>query len=157
MANRAPGGPLAMVSPANTWPGLTQKTNVPGEPTKYYPNGTRNYARVVAPDNFQGPALALLAKQLGVKSVFILNDKQAYGAGVAFYFQEAAKKMGIHTAVETNGFYGDRLSDTELDAIDLVLLGIKTWDPARHLALTGKEIGPTLEFARRLAARRFPH
>lgn len=68
----------------------------------------------------------------------------------------AAKKMGIHTAVETNGFYGDRLSDAELDTIDLVLLGIKTWDPARHLALTGKEIGPTLEFARRLAARSQP-
>jgi len=95
VANRAPGGPLAMVSPANTWPGLTQKTQVPGEPDKYYPGGSRNYARVVAPDNFQGPALALLAQQLGVKSVFILNDKQAYGAGVAFYFQEAAKKLGI--------------------------------------------------------------
>jgi pyruvate formate lyase activating enzyme len=48
------------------------------------------------------------------------------------------------------------LSDAELDTIDLVMLGIKTWDPARHLALTGKEIGPTLEFARRLAARRRP-
>jgi pyruvate formate lyase activating enzyme len=68
----------------------------------------------------------------------------------------AAKKMGIHTAMETNGFYGDRLSDAELETIDLVLLGIKMWDPARHLALTGKEIGPTLEFARRLAARRRP-
>jgi pyruvate formate lyase activating enzyme len=68
----------------------------------------------------------------------------------------AAKQMGIHTTIETNGFYGERLSDAELDTIDLVMLGIKTWDPARHLALTGKEIGPTLEFARRLAARRRP-
>ena len=68
----------------------------------------------------------------------------------------AAKQMGIHTTIETNGFYGDRLSDAELDIIDLVMLGIKTWDAARHLALTGKEIGPTLEFARRLAARRRP-
>jgi len=68
----------------------------------------------------------------------------------------AAKKMGIHTAVETNGFFSDRLADVELDTIDLVLLGIKTWDPARHLALTGKENGPTLAFARRLAERRRP-
>src|SRR6476661_10404527 len=68
----------------------------------------------------------------------------------------AAKKMGIHTAIETNGFYGDRLSDAELDTIDLVMLGIKSWDPARHLALTGKPIEPTLEFARRLAARKRP-
>src|SRR4051794_19853561 len=68
----------------------------------------------------------------------------------------AAKTMGIHTTLETNGFYGDRLSDAELDTIDLVMLGIKTWDPARHLALTGQDIGPTLEFARRLSARRRP-
>jgi branched-chain amino acid transport system substrate-binding protein len=93
--NQAPGGAIAMVSPANTWPGLTQKTKVPGEPDKYYPTGTRNYARVVAADNFQGPALAQLAKDEGVKSVYILNDKQAYGAGVAYYFQEAAKALGI--------------------------------------------------------------
>lgn len=68
----------------------------------------------------------------------------------------AVKAMGIHTTVETNGFYGDKLSDAEVDTIDLVMLGIKTWDPARHVALTGKEIGPTLEFARRLAARKRP-
>ena len=84
-----------MVSPANTWPGLTQGTKVPAEPSKYYPTGTRNYARVVAPDNFQGPALAQTAQGLGVKSVYILNDKQAYGAGVATYFEDAAKKLGI--------------------------------------------------------------
>jgi pyruvate formate lyase activating enzyme len=68
----------------------------------------------------------------------------------------AARQMGIHTAIETNGFFGDRLSDAELDTIDLVMLGIKTWDSARHLALTGQENGPTLDFARRLAARRRP-
>ena len=93
--NQAQPGPIAMVSPANTWPGLTQGTKQAGEPSKYYPTTTRNYARVVAPDNFQGPALALTAKALGVKSVYILNDKQAYGAGVAQYFQDAAKKLGI--------------------------------------------------------------
>jgi branched-chain amino acid transport system substrate-binding protein len=93
--NRAPGGSVAMVSPANTWPGLTQKTKTPGEPDKYYPTGKRNYARVVAADNFQGPALALTAQQLGVKSVYILDDKQAYGLGVATYFRDAAKKLGI--------------------------------------------------------------
>ncbi|HYX86270.1 MAG TPA: branched-chain amino acid ABC transporter substrate-binding protein [Gaiellales bacterium] len=93
--NQAQPGPIPMVSPANTWPGLTQGTKVPAEPSKYYPTGTRNYARVVAPDNFQGPALALTAKKLGVHSVYILNDKQAYGAGVAQYFEDAAKKLGL--------------------------------------------------------------
>jgi len=66
----------------------------------------------------------------------------------------AAKAMSIHTAIETNGYWGDRLTDQELDAIDLVLLGIKTWDPERHRRLTGMDIQPTLEFARRLAARK---
>jgi pyruvate formate lyase activating enzyme len=68
----------------------------------------------------------------------------------------AAKAMGIHTTIETNGFFGDRVSDADLDTIDLVMLGLKTWDPARHVDLTGQEIGPTLAFARRLAARRQP-
>jgi pyruvate formate lyase activating enzyme len=68
----------------------------------------------------------------------------------------AARRMGIQTALDTNGYYGDRLSDGELETIDLVLLDVKGWDEARHRRLTGMEIGPTLEFARRLAARKKP-
>jgi len=68
----------------------------------------------------------------------------------------AAKRMGIHTTIETNGYYAERLSDAELDTIDLVMLGIKTWDPQRHAALTGMDVAPTLAFARRLAVRRQP-
>lgn len=63
----------------------------------------------------------------------------------------AVKGMGIHTAIETNGYFSEKVSDAELDKIDLVLLGLKTWTPARHQALTGMDIEPTLEFARRLA------
>jgi pyruvate formate lyase activating enzyme len=62
--------------------------------------------------------------------------------------------MGIHTALDTNGFFGDRLSDAELEAISLVLLDIKAWDPERHKRVTGMDVAPTLEFARRLAARK---
>jgi pyruvate formate lyase activating enzyme len=68
-------------------------------------------------------------------------------------FCAAAKEMGVHTAIETNGYLGERLSDAELEQIDLVLLGLKSWGE-RHHNLTGKDIGPTLEFARRLAARK---
>jgi pyruvate formate lyase activating enzyme len=68
----------------------------------------------------------------------------------------AARAMGIHTAIETNGYLGERLSDAELDQIDLVLLGIKSWSDERHRDLTGKDIGPTLAFAQRLAARKKP-
>lgn len=68
----------------------------------------------------------------------------------------AAKDMGVHTALDTNGYYGERISDAELEAFDLVLLDIKTWDPDRHRALTGMDNAPTLDFARRLAARKRP-
>jgi pyruvate formate lyase activating enzyme len=67
-----------------------------------------------------------------------------------------AKEMGIHTAIETNGFLAAELTDADLDTIDLVLLGIKTWDRERHRALTGRDVEPTLGFARRLAARGQP-
>jgi pyruvate formate lyase activating enzyme len=69
----------------------------------------------------------------------------------------AAKGMGIHTALDTNGWYGDRLTDEELvEAIDLVLLDIKTWDSERHMKLTGMEVAPTIQFAERLARLRRP-
>jgi pyruvate formate lyase activating enzyme len=68
----------------------------------------------------------------------------------------AARGMGIHTALDSNGYYGDRLSDAELEVISLVLLDIKTWDPERHKRLTGMDVAPTLAFARRLAARKRP-
>ena len=69
---------------------------------------------------------------------------------------KAAKAMGVHTTIETNGYFGDRLTDADLDSIDLVMLGLKKWNPEGHLELTGQKIGPTLALARRLAARKRP-
>jgi pyruvate formate lyase activating enzyme len=68
----------------------------------------------------------------------------------------AARAMGIHTALDTNGSLGGRLSDAELEQVDLVLLDIKSWDSERHQKLTGMDNAPVLEFARRLAARKRP-
>ena len=68
----------------------------------------------------------------------------------------AARAMGIHTAVQTNGHYGDKLSDADLEAIDLVLLDIKAWDQALHRRLTGMEGDRTRAFALRLAAKKRP-
>jgi pyruvate formate lyase activating enzyme len=68
----------------------------------------------------------------------------------------AARKLGVHTALDTNGALGDRLTDDDLDLVDLVLLDLKAWDSARHKQLTGVDNAPTHEFARRLAARRRP-
>jgi branched-chain amino acid transport system substrate-binding protein len=98
IANRAAGGQLAMVSPSNTYPGLTVggPGTAPGEPKVYYPTGKRNYARVVWTDRSQGAADALFAKQtMKLKSVYVLTDKETYGQGIANLFSLNAKKLGI--------------------------------------------------------------
>jgi branched-chain amino acid transport system substrate-binding protein len=97
-ANRAG---LQYVSPANTYIGLTHKPALPGEPDKYYPTHKRTYARVVAADDFQGAADVLQLKALGVKSVYVLNDKEAYGFGVASAVKNVAngaKSLGVKVA-----------------------------------------------------------
>jgi pyruvate formate lyase activating enzyme len=68
----------------------------------------------------------------------------------------AARQLGVHTTIETNGFLGDRLTDDDLAHIDLVMLGLKTITPELHERLTGREVGPVHAFARRLAALRKP-
>jgi branched-chain amino acid transport system substrate-binding protein len=92
---------LAYISPANTATGLTHEGPgaEPGEPDKYYPSGTRNYARVVTSDDVQGQIDAnYMMNELGVTSVFILDDKDAYGKGVADAFEIAAKDIGLKVA-----------------------------------------------------------
>src|ERR1700690_238398 len=79
-------GPLLMVSPANTYPGLTKSVagiTADGEPAKYYPSGTRNYARLAPDDDLQGAVDVKFLSTLNVKSVYILDDQEAYGKGVA--------------------------------------------------------------------------
>jgi pyruvate formate lyase activating enzyme len=63
-----------------------------------------------------------------------------------------AKQMGLHTAIETSGLLGERADDAYLAALDLVLLDIKSSDPATYREVTGRELAPTLRFAERLAA-----
>jgi pyruvate formate lyase activating enzyme len=64
----------------------------------------------------------------------------------------AAKQMGLHTAIETSGFLGDRVDDRYLSCLDLVLLDIKSSNPDTYRAVTGRDLAPTLRFAERLAA-----
>ncbi|MGW7520108.1 pyruvate formate-lyase-activating protein [Streptomyces sp. NPDC054796] len=66
------------------------------------------------------------------------------------------KDLGLHTALDTSGLLGARADDALLADTDLVLLDIKSIDPGRYRKLTGGELGPTLAFARRLAALRVP-
>jgi branched-chain amino acid transport system substrate-binding protein len=120
--NQAPNGGIPMISPANTFVCLTE--GGPGceatEPDKYYPTGTRNYARVVAHDAYQGAAVAQFAKDNGVTSVFVLNDKEAYGQGVAENFRNAA------------------------EALDIKIAGFAAWDPkASSYEALMRQIGQT--------------
>jgi len=64
----------------------------------------------------------------------------------------AAKRLGLHTALDTSGFLGDRADDDYLSHVDLVLLDIKSGDPEIYRKLTGVELEPTLRFAKRLQA-----
>lgn len=62
-----------------------------------------------------------------------------------------SKRLRLHTALDTSGYLGDRMSDEMLDQVDLVLLDVKSWDPEVYRKLTGVELEPTLRFAERLA------
>ena len=97
--NGAPGGGLTLLSPANTYGCLTEPCSG-DEPEKYYPSGKRTYARVAPSDPNQGAVDAKFLSDKGVKSVYILNDKEAYGLGVAKNFEGAAKALGM----KINGF-----------------------------------------------------
>lgn len=68
----------------------------------------------------------------------------------------AAQSMGIHTALDTNGALGHKLTDAELETIDLVLLEIKAWGRERHRRLTGRDVTQTLDFSLRLADLKRP-
>jgi branched-chain amino acid transport system substrate-binding protein len=93
---------IPQISPSNTYVGLTtdKPGSEPGEPDKYYPGGTRTYARVVPADDIQGAALVTTMVEDGCKSLHIFNDKSTYGAGLARNIELAAKDQGL--TVEAN-------------------------------------------------------
>lgn len=85
---------MLMVSHANTYAGLTVEWDK-GEPGIYYPAGTRNYARVIAHDGFQGKAAAqYMYNDLGHRTLALLDDTQAYGVGLADAVQAEFEALG---------------------------------------------------------------
>lgn len=87
---------MLMISPANTWPGLTKSgMGDPDEPGIYRPTGKINYFRVVPTDDLQGPYDAAWAKELGARKVYILDDNEVYGRGIANLFEIACADLGI--------------------------------------------------------------
>jgi branched-chain amino acid transport system substrate-binding protein len=88
---------VPQISPANTAVGLTsdEPGAGPSEPDKYYPSGQRTYSRIVPKDTIQGAALATVMKEDGCTKVFMTNDKEVYGAGLASNIERAAEAQGL--------------------------------------------------------------
>ena len=126
--NRASEGPVGMISPANTYPGLTigGPGTETGEPDVYYPTGSRNYARVVWTDQFQGAADAQLTQELKLKNVFVLNDAQTYGIGVATIYRDRLEDLGIKVA-------GFEKWDAKATSYEALGSRIKVLGRGRHL------------------------
>jgi branched-chain amino acid transport system substrate-binding protein len=132
--NRAPGGPLALVSPSNGHPGLTRTVPVevtpfvPGQPEVFYPTGERSYARLIATDDLQGAALAMLAEQLGLKSAHLIVDKDYSAPLLTDSFRRAARSVGLRIAgtdtFDPEAASYDRLADkVARSGADGVVLG----------------------------------
>jgi DNA-binding SARP family transcriptional activator/ABC-type branched-subunit amino acid transport system substrate-binding protein len=114
--NRAPVGPVAIVSPSNTYVGLTRDApgTVKGEPSIYYPTGRRNYARVVPTDDVEMAADAMVAQRLGVKRVYVLAQI-GYPTAVLKDFALAAGNLEIEIAGRRS--WGDGQSFEHLAAL----------------------------------------
>jgi branched-chain amino acid transport system substrate-binding protein len=86
---------VVVISPSNTYPGLTKANFGPLEPEIYYPTGRRNYARVVATDDLQGVAGARWARELGAQRVYVLDDGDRYGGWLAAAFHQEAHRLNL--------------------------------------------------------------
>jgi branched-chain amino acid transport system substrate-binding protein len=144
---------LAMISPGNTNPGLTKPgKGEAGEPDKYYQGCKRNYTRVVPADDLQGAAGAYWAKQLNVKRVYVLDDTELYGRGIATVFVDTAKKIGLEIVGGSEGI-DPKASDYRALAQkirgtnpDLVYFGGVTQNNAGKLVQDLKAVMPDVKF-----------
>jgi branched-chain amino acid transport system substrate-binding protein len=140
---------MAQVTPANTYPGLTKKRGAaPGEPEIYRPGGFVNYFRPIPADDIQGAVAAKWAKRMGVKKVYILNDQELYGKGIADVFEATAKKIGLDI-VANEGIDWKQpdqkpvLTKVRASGADLVYLGGVIETGAQVVIRQMKEVGLT--------------
>jgi branched-chain amino acid transport system substrate-binding protein len=142
---------LVQISPTNTWPGLTKVGFAPGEPGIFYPTGRRTYFRTCPTDEFQAPAAAQWADSLGFRSVYILDDGEAYGKGLADLFEETAYELGLevlgHITIDKMADdYEEVLEQVALTAPDLVYFGGYTPNGAPILVRQMREMGLAASF-----------
>jgi len=138
---------MAQITPANTYPGLTKKQGAaPGEPEIYRPLGFVNYFRPIPADDIQGAVAAKWAKRMGVKKVFILNDQELYGKGIADVFEATAKKIGL-AVVANEGIDWKQpdqkpiLTKVRASGADLVYMGGVIETGAQVIIRQMKEVG----------------
>jgi len=131
---------VVMVSPANTYPGLTKPgLGEPQEPVVYQPSGKINFFRVVPADDIQGAFGAQWAKELGAKKVFVLHDREVYGQGIATFFKSNAEKLGL-TVLGFEGIdnrasnYKSLVTKIKQKKPDLIFFGGTTQTNAGQLA-----------------------
>ena len=119
---------LLMISPCNTYPGLTKPFG-PGEPDRHYPTGRRNYLRTALTDDLQGLFAAQWAAELGARRAFVLHDTEPCGRGVALPFAGACGQLGVELVEAPVGIVPKqreyvKLAETIADSgADLVFYG----------------------------------
>jgi branched-chain amino acid transport system substrate-binding protein len=145
---------LVQISPTNTWPGLTKVGFALGEPGIFYPTGQRTYFRTCPTDEFQALAAARWASSLGFSKVYILDDGEAYGKGLADLFEDTAREMemevsGHVTINKTANDYRHVLQQVAATHPDLVYFGGYTPNGApilvrqmREMEMTARFMGP---------------
>jgi branched-chain amino acid transport system substrate-binding protein len=138
---------MAQVTPANTYPGLTKKAGAaPGEPEIYRPLGIVSYFRVPPADDIQGAVGANFAKKLGYKKVYILNDQELYGKGIADVFEAEAKKIGLQVLGNEGIDYKQPdqkpiLTKIRASGADLVYMGAVVETGAQTIIRQMKDLG----------------
>lgn len=131
---------LVMISPANTWPGLTKPgVGEPNEPRVYRPSGKVTFFRVVPADDIQGLVAAKWAQELGAKKVYITHDGELYGKGIATMFKKSAGPLGLQISgfdqIETKAANYKALAvKIKQSQSDLVYFGGTTQTNAGQLA-----------------------
>src|SRR6516165_1882693 len=138
---------MAQVSTANSYPGLTKKKGAaPGEPEIYRPLGIVNYFRVVPADDIQGAVGAKWAKKLGHHKVYILNDQELYGKGIADVFEAEAKRIGLEVLGNEGIDYKQPdqkpvLTKIRASGADLVYMGAVVETGAQTIIRQMKDLG----------------